>query len=85
MDTTEELNGTYFYAGRSNLTASGLLFMIFCEQFAEQLDVDDFGAIVAVLSGGRNITTRTKPADALEGTSRASKAARKVFETGNSR
>lgn len=43
MDTTEELNGTYFYAGRSNLTASGLLFMIFCEQFAEQLDVDDFG------------------------------------------
>lgn len=79
MDTTEELNGTYFYAGRSNLTASGLLFMIFCEQFAEQLDVDDFGAIVAVLSGRRNITTRTKPADALEGTSRASKAARKVF------
>ena len=53
--------------------------MIFWEQFAEQLDVDDFGAIVAVLSGRRNITTRTKPADALEGTSRASKAARKVF------
>jgi len=28
MDTTEELNGTYFYAGRSNLTASGLFFMV---------------------------------------------------------
>lgn len=24
MDTVEELNGTYFYAGRSNLTASEL-------------------------------------------------------------
>ncbi|EGT5700636.1 hypothetical protein AGJ48_21090, partial [Cronobacter dublinensis subsp. dublinensis] len=59
MDTTEELNGTYFYAGRSNLTASGLLFMIFCEQFAEQLGVDDFGAIVAVVSGRRDIKTRT--------------------------
>lgn len=81
MDTTEELNGTYFYAGRSNLTASGLLFMIFCEQFAEQLGVDDFGAIVAVVSGRRDIKTRTKPADALDGTSRASKAARRVFGT----
>lgn len=28
MDTVEELNSTYFYAGRSNLTASQLLFMI---------------------------------------------------------
>ncbi len=81
MDTTEELNGTYFYAGRSNLTASGLLFIIFCEQFAEQLGVDDFGAIVAVVSGRRDIKTRTKPADALDGTSRASKAARRVFGT----
>lgn len=27
MDTVEELNSTYFYAGRSNLTASQLLFM----------------------------------------------------------
>lgn len=53
--------------------------MIFCEQFAEQLDVVDFGAIVAVVSGRHNITTRTKPADTLKGTSRGSKAARKVF------
>ncbi|AAO68546.1 conserved hypothetical protein [Salmonella enterica subsp. enterica serovar Pullorum] len=25
MDTVEELNGTYFYAGKSNLTAAELL------------------------------------------------------------
>lgn len=36
MDTVEELNSTYFYAGRSNLTASQLLFMIFCENTANQ-------------------------------------------------
>lgn len=29
MDTVEELNGTYFYAGKSNLNAAELLFMIF--------------------------------------------------------
>ncbi|KAF0656022.1 hypothetical protein L244_05660, partial [Salmonella enterica subsp. enterica serovar Worthington str. BCH-3194] len=29
MDTVEELNRTYFYAGKSNLTAAELLFMIF--------------------------------------------------------
>ncbi|MFP5929343.1 STM2901 family protein, partial [Salmonella sp. 741265055_HSA] len=43
MDTVEELNSTYFYAGRSNLTASQLLFMIFCENTANQLGVQDFG------------------------------------------
>ncbi|KFD03131.1 hypothetical protein GRAQ_02777 [Rahnella aquatilis CIP 78.65 = ATCC 33071] len=31
MDTVEELNGTYFYAGKSNLTAGKLFFMICCE------------------------------------------------------
>lgn len=30
MDTVEELNGTYFYAGKSNLTAAELLFIDFC-------------------------------------------------------
>lgn len=33
MDTVEEMNNTYFYAGRSNLTASQLQFIIFCENF----------------------------------------------------
>lgn len=60
VDTTEELNNTYFYAGRPNLTAGELFFMIFCEEVAEQLGIDDFGAIVAILSGRNVLTTRTK-------------------------
>ncbi len=79
MDTTEELNGTYFYAGYGNLTAGGLFFLVFCEQFAEQLGIEDFVAIVAILSGRNNLPTRAKPKTATPGTSYASKAARKVF------
>lgn len=79
MDTAEELNGTYFYAGYSTLTASELLFIIFCEQVAEQLGVDDFTAIVAILSGSNVVATRTKPGGAIKGTSYASQASRKVF------
>lgn len=30
MDTVEQLNGTYFYAGRPNLSAGELFFMVFC-------------------------------------------------------
>lgn len=79
METTEELNNTYFYAGRPNLTAGELFFMIFCEEVAEQLGIDDFGAIVAILSGRSVLNTRTKPRDAIQGTSYASRAARRVF------
>lgn len=79
MDTTEELNNTYFYAGRPNLTAGELFFMIFCEEVAEQLGIDDIGAIAAILSGRNVLNTRTKPRDALKGTSYASRAARRVF------
>nr|WP_306278066.1 hypothetical protein [Pantoea sp. Fr+CA_20] len=81
VDTTEEINGTYFYAGRPNLTAGELFFMIFCEEVAAQLGVDDFGAIVAILSGRNVLTTRAKPRDAEKGTSYASRAARRVFRT----
>ncbi|MGB9095813.1 STM2901 family protein [Erwinia sp.] len=82
MDTVEQLNGTYFYAGRSNLTAGELLFMIFCEKTVDQfgLGLADFGAVVAILSGRNDLTTRTKPGNALEGTSHASKTSRKVFK-----
>jgi hypothetical protein len=79
MDTTEQLHGTYFYAGRANLSASELLFMIFCEQIADQLGVDDFGAIVAIVAGLNIASTRGKFAGATPGTSYASKGARKVF------
>lgn len=81
MDTVEELNSTYFYAGRSNLTASQLLFMIFCENTANQLGVQDFGAIVSIVAGLNVLPTRTKPRGAIEGTSLASRGSRKVFGT----
>ncbi|ECZ7898518.1 hypothetical protein AIA06_14335 [Salmonella enterica subsp. enterica serovar Derby] len=81
MNTVEELNSTYFYAGRSNLTASQLLFMIFCENTANQLGVQDFGAIVSIVAGLNVLPTRTKPRGAIEGTSLASRGSRKVFGT----
>lgn len=82
MDTVEELNGTYFYAGKSNLTASELFFMILCEKVVEQLGlgVADFTAVVAIVSGRNSLPTRAKPTGAEKGTSYASKAARKVFK-----
>lgn len=82
MDTVEELNGTYFYAGRSNLTASELFFMVFCENVVGQLGLGlvDFGAVVAIVSGRNTLPTRAKPNGAEKGTSYASKASRKVFK-----
>ncbi len=81
MDTVEELNGTYFYAGKSNFSAAELFFMIFCENTAQQfgIGVADFGAVVAIVSGRNNLTTRGKLANAIKGTSYASKGARSVF------
>lgn len=63
MDTVEELNGTYFYAGRTNLTASELFFMVFCENVVDQLGLGlvDFGAVVAIVSGRNTLPTRAKP------------------------
>lgn len=79
MDTVEELNNTYYYAGRANLTASQLLFMIFCENTANQLGVQDFRAIVAIVAGLNISSTRGKLAGATPGTSYASQKARRVF------
>lgn len=83
MDTVEELNNTYFYAGRSNLTASQLLFMIFCENTANQLGVQDFGAIVSIVAGLNILPVSGKLAGAIPDTSIASKGARSLF--GNAR
>lgn len=82
MDTVEQLNGTYFYAGRSNLSAGELFFMVFCEKFVEQLGLGivDFGAVVSIVSGRNTLSTRAKPTGAEKGTSYASKASRKVFK-----
>ena len=81
MDTVEQLKGTYFYAGRSNLSASELFFMIFCETTADHFGIDEVLAVAALYSGVNNQKTRTKPKGAKEGTSRISKAMRRRFKT----
>ncbi|NMP26382.1 hypothetical protein GW590_05820 [Rahnella sp. SAP-1] len=82
MDTVEELNGTYFYAGKSNLTAGELFFMIFCENTVDQfgLGIADFAAVSAIYYGRKSLSTRGKPRGATKGTSRASVGARRVFK-----
>jgi hypothetical protein len=82
MDTVEELSGTYFYASKANLSAGELFFMIFCENFVDQLGlgIEDFVSVVAIFSGLNRLPTRTKPIGAIKGTSYASKSARKVFK-----
>lgn len=79
MDTVEELNGTYFYAGRSNLTASELFFMVFVFNTADQFGIKDIAAVYALYAGMNDQTTRAKPGTAIPGTSRLSKGVRRVF------
>ncbi len=68
MDTTEELNGTYFYHGQSNLSAGELFDVIFLEQFCDELGISiESGA--AILAGQPWLKTRTKPGEAIKGTS----------------
>lgn len=80
MDTVEELNGTYFYAGRSNLTATELFFMIFVMNTADHFGIKDIAAVVALYSGVNNQTTRVKPINAIPGTSRISKGVRGLLK-----
>lgn len=80
MDTVEELNGTYFYAGRSNLSATELFFMVFVMNTANHFGFDDIAAVVALYSGVNNQSTRAKPIDALPGTSRVSKGVRRLIK-----
>lgn len=42
MDTVEELNGTYFYKGISNLSSGELFFWILIDSVSEQMgDIGD--------------------------------------------
>lgn len=69
MDTTEELNGTYFYGGLSNLSAGELYFFIFLEEAKKQLGVDDIVTLALIILGQPYLSTRNKPAGATRGTS----------------
>lgn len=78
MDTTEELNGTYFYHGQSNLSAGELFDVIFLEQFCDEFGIGiESGA--AILAGQPWLKTRTKPGEAIKGTSVVSKYGRMLL------
>lgn len=78
MDTTEELNGTYFYHGQSNLSAGELFDVIFIEQFCDELGIGiESGA--AILAGQPWLKTRTKPGEAIKGTSVISRYGRMLL------
>ncbi|MER5004484.1 STM2901 family protein [Atlantibacter hermannii] len=78
MDTTEELNGTYFYHGQSNLSAGELFDVIFLEQFCDELGIS-IASGAAILAGQPWLKTRTKPGEAIKGTSVISRYGRMLL------
>lgn len=79
MDTTEELNGTYYYHGIENVTAQELFWIIFVEEFAkhEGLAIESAAMII---SGLPLIPKKKGLGKSTWGTSVASKASRKIFK-----
>lgn len=69
MDTIEQLNGTYFFNGLSNLSAGELLFWFFLDEAGQQLGVDDLATLALVILGQPMKATRAKPLGATPGTS----------------
>ncbi|RQV05675.1 hypothetical protein DF047_20635 [Burkholderia cenocepacia] len=80
MGAVEKLNGAYHYYGMVNLTAGELFFWIMVDETMNQLGVDDAVSVGMILLGKNNLPTRAKPIDAIQGTSRASKYSRRVFQ-----
>ena len=78
MDTTEELNGTYFYHGHANVTAQELFNLILIESFSERIGIE-ITAAALILSGQPWLPTRGKPIGTTPGTSVASKLSREIF------
>lgn len=72
MDTTEQLNGTYFYHGVQNLTPQELLFWVLLDETEKQLGVQDSGAVAAIILGNNSIDVPGKPLTSTPGTSVAS-------------
>ncbi|AOR59290.1 hypothetical protein C5E22_14425 [Pectobacterium parmentieri] len=81
MDTIEEIGGTYFYGGLTNLSAGELFFWIMIDVTAEHFTgAKDVIAAAAVYSGQNNIHVSGKFANATPGTSLASKYSRKLLK-----
>ncbi len=79
MDTTEELNGTYFYHGHLNVTPQELFLLIFAESLADHLGVSVETA--ATILAGLPIIPKRKVLGATGSrTSIASKIARRILK-----
>lgn len=79
MDTYEEINGTYFYNGSSNLSAGELFFWIMVDETLDHLGVHDIAAVTGIYLGSNNVTVAGKLAGATPGTSVASIYSRQLF------
>ncbi|WP_241608497.1 STM2901 family protein [Rosenbergiella epipactidis] len=72
MDTVEELNGTYFYDGISNLSPQELLFWVMIDEAHKQLGIKDIVGLASIILGNNIIEIPGKPITATRGTSPAS-------------
>ena len=72
MDTVEELNGTYFFDGISNLSPQELLFWVMIDEAQKQLGIKDIVGFASIILGNNIIDIPGKPITATRGTSPAS-------------
>ncbi len=79
MDTTEELNGTYFYNGHANVTQQELFWLIFLEGFADRTG---WGVETAamILAGQPILPKRVVLGSKVKRTSIASKLSRRILK-----
>ncbi|MEQ4530955.1 MAG: STM2901 family protein [Mixta sp.] len=78
MDTTEQLNGTYFYGGLHNLSARELLIWVMIDEISDHFGAKDILGAAMILVGDNSIAVSGKFKGATSGTSYASRAARRI-------
>lgn len=80
MDTTEQLNGTYFYGGLTNLSPGELFFWIMIDVTAEHFTgAKDVISAAALYAGQNSIAVPGKLGGAMSGTSWLSVQSRKLL------
>ncbi|MFC3947791.1 STM2901 family protein [Serratia entomophila] len=78
MDTVEELGGTYFYKGYSNLNPQQLFWLVWVDAFSQHAGLE-ISASAMILAGYPFLGTRGKPSPATKGTSIASVVSRRLI------
>ncbi|WP_409449868.1 STM2901 family protein [Atlantibacter sp.] len=81
MDTVEEVNGTYFYDGSSNLSAGELFFWIMVDETSAHFGISDIATVTGIYLGTNSVTVTSKFAGATPGTSLASMYSRQIFRS----